>query len=46
MLDLWNGHEESELLHIPYRPLRVALVLVLVALLLDAIRQIVRKVRA
>jgi TRAP-type transport system small permease protein len=46
MLDLWHGHEESELLHIPYRPLRIALVLVLVALLLDAVRQIVRKVRA
>lgn len=46
MLDLWHGHEESELLHIPYRPLRIAVVLVLVALLLDAVRQIVRKVRA
>lgn len=21
--DLWNGHEESELLHIPYAPLRI-----------------------
>ena len=33
MLDLWHGHEESELLRIPYRPLRIAVVLVLVALL-------------
>ena len=22
-IDLWGGHEESELLHIPYRPLRL-----------------------
>ena len=35
-LDLWHGHEESELLRMPYRPLRMLVVLVLVALLLDA----------
>jgi len=46
MLDLWNGHEESELLRIPYRPLRIALVLVLVALLLDSAVRVVRRVRA
>jgi TRAP-type C4-dicarboxylate transport system permease small subunit len=46
MLDLWNGHEESELLRIPYRPLRLALVLVLVLLLLDSARRIVRRARA
>lgn len=45
MFDLWRGHEESELLRIPYRPLRIALVLLLVALLLDSARSIVRRVR-
>jgi len=44
-MDLWNGHEESELLHIPYRPLRIAVVLVLVALLLDSARRLLAKVR-
>jgi TRAP-type C4-dicarboxylate transport system permease small subunit len=36
--DLWSGHEESELLRIPYRPLRIAIVLALLALLLLALR--------
>ena len=45
-LDLWNGHEESELLGVPYRPLRVTVVLVLAALVLDAARRVVQKVRA
>lgn len=31
--DLWRGHEHSELLHLPYRPLRVAVVLTLLVLL-------------
>lgn len=31
--DLWNGHEESELLRIPYRPLRIATVVSLAVLL-------------
>lgn len=31
--DLWNGHEHSELLHLPYRPLRAAVVLTLLVLL-------------
>jgi len=31
--DLWNGYEHSELLHLPYRPLRIAVVLTLLALL-------------
>lgn len=44
--DLWYGHEQSELLRIPYRPLRIAVVLVLVTLLLDAIRRLLHKVRA
>jgi TRAP-type transport system small permease protein len=44
-LDLWNGHEESELLRIPYRPLRVALVLTLVALLLDSGRRVLQRQR-
>jgi TRAP-type C4-dicarboxylate transport system permease small subunit len=35
--DLWGGHEESEILRIPYRPLRIAVVLALVALLVLAL---------
>ncbi|MEY2853554.1 MAG: hypothetical protein RL030_686 [Pseudomonadota bacterium] len=32
-VDLWQGHEESELLHIPWKPLRVIVLLLLVGLL-------------
>jgi TRAP-type transport system small permease protein len=35
--DLWGGHEESELLRIPYRPLRVAVALAVIFLLLQAL---------
>jgi TRAP-type C4-dicarboxylate transport system permease small subunit len=42
-VDLWNGYEESELLRIPYRPLRVAVVLALVALLLIALLRLSRR---
>jgi TRAP-type C4-dicarboxylate transport system permease small subunit len=45
-LDLWNGHEESELLRIPYRPLRVALVLTLLTLLGLSVRRLFQKARA
>jgi TRAP-type C4-dicarboxylate transport system permease small subunit len=38
-VDLWNGYEESELLRIPYRPLRVAVALTLVVLLLLSLRR-------
>ena len=38
--DLWRGHEESELLRIPYRPLRVIVVLVLVVLLIQALNRV------
>jgi TRAP-type C4-dicarboxylate transport system permease small subunit len=41
-LDLWSGHEESELLRIPYRPLRLTLVLALVVLLLLSLRRILK----
>lgn len=41
--DLWNGHEESELLRIPYRPLRVVVVLVLGVLLLRALVQLLER---
>lgn len=41
--DLWNGHEESELLRIPYRPLRVVVVLVLGVLLLRALFQLLER---
>ena len=46
LLDLWNGHEESELLRVPYRPLRIAVVLMLAALSIDALRRIVQRTRA
>jgi TRAP-type C4-dicarboxylate transport system permease small subunit len=42
-IDLWGGHEESELLRIPYRPLRVALLLVLVVLLVQALGRVVKR---
>jgi TRAP-type C4-dicarboxylate transport system permease small subunit len=44
-LDLWNGHEESELVHVPYRPLRVALVLALLALLWISLRRMLQRTR-
>jgi TRAP-type C4-dicarboxylate transport system permease small subunit len=44
-IDLWRGHEESELLRIPYRPLRVILVATLVLLLLHSLQQLFRKAR-
>jgi TRAP-type C4-dicarboxylate transport system permease small subunit len=31
-LELWSGQEESEIVHIPYRPLRLAVVLAFAAL--------------
>lgn len=41
-LDLWHGHEHSELVGIPYRPLRVILLLVLVVLLAHSLRHVLR----
>lgn len=41
-IELWGGQEESEVLHIPYRPLRIAAVLTMTWLLLLALRAIVR----
>lgn len=41
--DLWNGHEESELLGIPYRPLRVVTALTFFMLLAIAGRGLVRR---
>lgn len=43
--DLWGGHEESELLQISYRPLRVAVLLMLLWLLSIYVKQVVRGVR-
>jgi TRAP-type C4-dicarboxylate transport system permease small subunit len=43
--DLWNGREESELLRIPYRPLRVAVVLTMAALLAHALVRLWRSER-
>ena len=44
--DLWNGFEHSELVGIPYRPLRVALVLTLLVLLLHALRRLWHRVQS
>jgi TRAP-type C4-dicarboxylate transport system permease small subunit len=41
--DLWHGHEESELLRIPYRPLRVIVVVTLTLLLLYSLRNVFRR---
>lgn len=46
MSDLWNAHERSELLHIPFRALRailgVALFVVLVTFVRNAVARTVR----
>jgi TRAP-type C4-dicarboxylate transport system permease small subunit len=39
-VDLWWGHEESELLRIPYRPLRIVVTLVLVVLLAQTLSRL------
>lgn len=43
MLDLWGGAEESELLRIPYRPLRVVVVAMLAVLALHSLSRIARR---
>lgn len=43
--DLWRGHEESELLRIPYLPLRVAVLLMLLGLLGHALFTLLRRGR-
>jgi len=43
MTDLWGGREESELLRIPYRPLRVAVAMTLLALVVLALRRAARR---
>lgn len=40
--ELWTGQEESEIWHIPYRPLRIATVLTMAWLLLLALRDVLR----
>ncbi len=42
-IDLWSGHEESEVLRIPYRPLRVVITLVLVVLLVQSLLRLFRR---
>lgn len=42
-VDLWGGQEESELLHIPYRPLRIATVISLAVLLVLSILRFRRR---
>jgi len=39
-VDLWGSHEESELLRIPYRPLRVTVAVALGILLIIALRRV------
>lgn len=39
---LWHGHEESELVRVPYRPLRVIVVITLTLLLLHSLRRMWR----
>jgi TRAP-type transport system small permease protein len=41
--DLWYGHEESELLRIPYRPLRIAAALTLGVLLALSVTRLMRR---
>ena len=41
--DLWFGHEESELLHIPYRILRIATSVSLAALFVLSLRRLLRR---
>lgn len=43
--DLWRGHEESELMRIPYLPLRVAVLLTLCGLLAHAVYTLLRRNR-
>lgn len=40
--DLWQGHEQSELLRIPYRPLRIIAVLTTFAVAAGFLRQFMR----
>lgn len=37
--DLWHGHEHSELLGLPYRPLRILVVITLLVLVWHALRR-------
>jgi TRAP-type C4-dicarboxylate transport system permease small subunit len=41
--DLWSGHEESELLRIPYLPLRVLVLVTLLALLVHGLWSVLRR---
>jgi TRAP-type C4-dicarboxylate transport system permease small subunit len=41
--DLWAGHEESELLRIPYLPLRVLVLVTLLALLVHGLWSVLRR---
>jgi TRAP-type C4-dicarboxylate transport system permease small subunit len=43
--DLWQGHEESELLRLPWMPLRLVVVLLLATLLVVLVRQLLRRGR-
>lgn len=40
--DLWSGQEESEIWHVPYRPLRIAAVLTMAWLVLLALASLLR----
>lgn len=42
-MDLWDSHEESELLRIPWLPLRLIVLVMLLSLLLVLLRQLLRR---
>lgn len=39
-LDLWNGNEESEVLHIPYAPLRIICIISMLLVMVSFLRRI------
>jgi TRAP-type transport system small permease protein len=44
--DLWNGHEDSELLHIPFAPLRLVSILAVLAAAGITARRLLRRSRS
>jgi TRAP-type C4-dicarboxylate transport system permease small subunit len=45
-IDFWNAHEESELLHIPYKPLRVLSVIAALAIAIVLVWNFIRRRKA
>jgi TRAP-type transport system small permease protein len=44
-VEAWNTHEESELLHIPFRPLRIVSILAAGAIAANFVRDLIRSLR-